>query len=146
MKINACVQSGRGRHNVVLSTNENPHSITIAPKPNGQGSSASGGELLLLAVATCYCNDLYREAGKRGMKLTQVEVEAEGEFPEEGAAGRNITYRARVEAEASLAEINALIAHTDEVAEIHNTLRTAIPVTLSKFESLPWGEDPETLS
>jgi uncharacterized OsmC-like protein len=146
MKISACVQSGQGRHNVVLSTNENTHSITIAPKPDGTGSSASGGELLLLAIATCYCNDLYREAGKRGIKLNQVEVEAEGDFPAEGAAGRNITYRTKVVGEAGLPEINALIAHTDEVAEIHNTLRPAVPIILSKFEALPWGEEPDTLS
>jgi hypothetical protein len=34
-----------------------------------------------------------------------------------------------VEANASSAEIEALIQHTDQVAEIHNTLRTGVPVT-----------------
>ncbi|HEX2861880.1 MAG TPA: OsmC family protein [Lacunisphaera sp.] len=146
MKLGACIRSGQGRHDVVLSTNENEHTISIAPKADGTGSSASGGELLLLAVATCYCNDLYREAAKRGIRLTHVEVAAEGEFPREGKPARNITYRARVAAEAPLADINALIAHTDTVAEVHHTLRTAVPVTLSKLEALPWGEEPDTVS
>jgi len=34
--------------------------ITIEPKATGYGSSINGGELLLLALATCFCNDIYR--------------------------------------------------------------------------------------
>ena len=31
-------------------------------KSPGRGSAVNGGEFLVLALATCYCNDLYREA------------------------------------------------------------------------------------
>src|SRR5262245_15183514 len=134
MKISARVQNSASRHNVTLRTNENVHSLAIPPKPTGFGSSANGGELLFLALATCYCNDIYREAAKRGLIVEQVDVEVEGDFGAEGEPAKNVTYRARVTSQASETEIRELMSHTDRVAEIQNTLRVATPVTLSGIE------------
>jgi organic hydroperoxide reductase OsmC/OhrA len=136
MKISATVQNSQWQHQVTLRTNETVHSLTIPSRSTGFGSSANGGELLFLALATCYCNDIYREAGKRGIKVTQVEVEVEGEFGAEGEPARNVSYRAKVTAQASEAEIQALMRHTDQVAEIQNTLRGGAPVTLSAVEAV----------
>jgi uncharacterized OsmC-like protein len=94
----------------------------------------NGGELLFLALATCYCNDIYREAAKRGLIVEQVEVEVEGDFGAEGDPAQNVTYRAKVTAQASEAEIRELMSHTDRVAEIQNTLRVETPVTLRGIE------------
>lgn len=91
--------------------------------------------MLFLALATCYCNDIYREAGKRGLAVEQVEVNVEGEFGAEGEPARNVTYRAKVVAQASESEIRDLIRHTDTVAEIQNTLRVLTPVTLADSEA-----------
>jgi uncharacterized OsmC-like protein len=88
MKIRARVQNSEGQHHVTLRTNDNIHSLTIPPKPTGFGSRANGGELLFLALATCYCNDIYREAAKRGLIVEQVEVEVEGDFGAEGDPAR----------------------------------------------------------
>jgi organic hydroperoxide reductase OsmC/OhrA len=134
MKISAKVQNSEGQHHVTLRTNDNVHSLAIPPKPAGFGSSANGGELLFLALATCYCNDIYREAAKRGLKIEQVEVEVEGEFGAEGEPARNVSYRAKVAAQASEAQIRELMSHTDRVAEIQNTLRVETPVLLSSIE------------
>ena len=134
MNITAKVQNSEGQHHVMLSTNDNVHSLTIPPRSTGSGSSANGGELLFLALATCYCNDIYREAGKRGLKVEQVEVEVKGEFGAEGEPARNVSYRARVTAKASRAETQELMAQTDRLAEIQNTLRQATPVPLSDVE------------
>jgi len=54
-------------------------------------------------LAICYCNDIYREARKRGIDLQEGHVEVSGEFGGEGEAARNIRYRAVVAAKASQA-------------------------------------------
>ena len=134
MKISAHVQNSEGQHQVTLTTNATVHSLAIPPKPGGFGSSANGGELLFLALATCYCNDLYREAAKRGIKVEGVDVEVEGDFGAEGQPAKNVTYQAKVTAKASEDEVRELMKHTDYVAEIQNTLRVETSVTLSQLE------------
>jgi uncharacterized OsmC-like protein len=134
MKISANIQNSLGQHHITLRTNDNAHSLMIPPRPSGYGSSANGGELLFLALATCYCNDIYREAAKRGLNIEQVEVTVEGDFGAEGDPAKNVTYRAKVTGQASEAEIRELISHTDQVAEIHNTLRVITPVILEEIE------------
>jgi organic hydroperoxide reductase OsmC/OhrA len=136
MRITARVENCRNQHEVILATNNYIQSIHIPSKPDGFGSSVNGGELLFLALATCYCNDIYREGAKRGITVETVEVEVAGDFGAEGAAATNVTYRARVTARADEEAIRELMIHTDQVAEIHNTLRTATQVTLSHLETI----------
>lgn len=136
MKIQAHILNKSGTHEIALRTNENVHSIAIPPKASGFGSSANGGELLFLALATCYCNDIYREAARRNILVEQVEVEVEGQFGAEGEPARAVTYRAKVTAQANEAEIQELMKHTDSVAEVQNTLRVMTPVTLSGIEAV----------
>ena len=136
MKISARIHNHEGEHQVSLSTNGNVHSLSIAPKATGFGSSVNGGELLFLALATCYCNDIYREAAKRGIRVESVEVEVEGEFGSEGKSARDVRYHAKIAAQAGAEAIRALAAETDRVAEIQNSLRAAIPVTLSEVEAV----------
>jgi len=137
LKISAQVDNRPGNHQVTLMTNDRTHSITIPPKSEGPGSSANGGELLFLALATCYCNDIYREAAKRNIVVRSVHVEVSGEFdPAPGSRAENIRYNATVEAEASEADILDLMRHTDTVAEIQNTLRAASAVTLESVRAI----------
>lgn len=135
MKIAAQVQNSEGRHQVTLQTDGAAHSITIPPRSTGFGSSANGGELLFLALATCYCNDIYRESASRGIKVVGVEVTVEGEFGKAGEPARNVTYHAKVSADAAESEILDLMKHTDTMAEIHNTLRNPTPVRLGRIEA-----------
>ena len=136
MKISARVENTEGNHHVVLTTGDKTHAIQIPPRSTGFGSSANGGELLFLALATCYCNDIYREAAKRGMKVERVEVDVHGEFDAEGAPARRVTYQARVTAKASREAIEELMNHTDRVAEIQNTLRVETPVIMGRIEAV----------
>jgi len=128
MKISATIKSKVNSLETIVQTNDSSKQISIQPKPKGQGSSINGGELLLLSVATCFCNDLYREAAKRKINLEHVEVIATGEFGAEGEPGFNFQYKANIQADISDEEIKSLIEHTDKVAEIHNTLRKGIQI------------------
>jgi len=129
MKFSARVQNDPNTHQVMLKVGDKEQSLPIAPKPTG-GSSVSGGELLFLALATCYCNDIYREAAQRDIKVESVEVEVTGDFEAEGKPASNIFYRAKIKANASNDEIRELMSHTDVVAEVQNTVRAGIPVKL----------------
>ena len=134
MKISARVENSKDQHDVTLTTSENSHSIVIPPKSSGLGSSANGGELLFLALATCYCNDIYREAAKRNIKVERVEVQVDGDFGGEGDPATDVTYHAKVFAAASEEEIREMMKFTDTVAEIQNTLRNGTIVVLSNIE------------
>ena len=134
MRISAHVKNGHNHHHVTLATNDQHHTLDIPPKATGYGSSANGGELLFLALATCYGNDIYREAAKRGITVTAVTATVEGEFGAEGEPARNVTYRVKVSGQASAAELEDLARHTDGMTEIQNTLRLGLPVALSAVE------------
>jgi organic hydroperoxide reductase OsmC/OhrA len=136
MEIRASVVHERGRHEVALATNGRAHAIAIAPRADGPGSSANGGELLCLALATCFCNDVYREAKARGIDVVRVEVEATATFGGPGEPATRLGYRASVAARASEDAIRALVAHTDGVAEVHNTLRRGLPVVLERVDAV----------
>lgn len=138
MKITAQVRNGDGNHVATVSTSGTSRVVDIPPKPaeQGGGSAVNGGELLFLALATCYCNDVYREAVKRGIAVDAVEVDVSGEFGAAGEPATNVTYRARVVADASADEIRELMTHVDTVAEIQNTLRVPTPVTLTGIEAI----------
>jgi len=133
MRITASVRNRADSHAVAVATGGEARSLAIAPRDAGRGSAVNGGELLTLALATCYCNDLFREAARLGIALEEVEVEAEADFDGIGLAARNVVYRARVRSDAPPEQIERLLRETDGVAEIHNTLRAGATVTL-----LPW--------
>jgi uncharacterized OsmC-like protein len=136
MKISARIENSKDNHQVTLQTNDHIHSIAIPPKPTGYGSSANGGELLFLALASCYCNDIYREAAKRNIKVERVEVHVQGDFGAEGEHAKNVTYRAKVFAQANEEEIRDLMKFTDTVAEIQNSLRIETPIVLTEIEAV----------
>ena len=129
MKFSAHLKNNPEGHAVTLRVGEKEQTLPIARKPTG-GSSLTGGELLFLALATCFCNDIFREGMKRGMQVESVEVEVDGDFEAERMPAANIVYRARVKADASEEEIQELILYTDSIAEIQNTLRVGTPVRL----------------
>jgi uncharacterized OsmC-like protein len=132
MKISASIKSTFNHYETIVQTNDNAKAIQIAVKASGYGSSVNGGELLMLSLATCFCNDIYREADRRKIPVSSVEVEVTGDFDAEGEPGSNFKYQANVTGDASQKEISDLVNYVDQIAEIHNTLRKGISVTLIK--------------
>jgi uncharacterized OsmC-like protein len=133
MQITAHLRNTAHSHDVEVSTAGSPRPLAVTGRPGG-GSAVNGGEFLMLALASCYCNDLYREAARLRIELTEVEVQASAEFDGIGLAAREVRYRARVASPAPAERIEQLLRETDAVAEVHNTLRAGAPVT-----RLPWG-------
>jgi organic hydroperoxide reductase OsmC/OhrA len=132
MKISAQVCNTASTHETRVSTSSATQALSLPAKPGG-GSAVNGGELLMLALATCYCNDLYREAARLQIQLEQVEVEAWADFEGRGLAATRVQYRARLRSPAPAERIAQLLRETDAVAEVHNTLRSGAPVELQ-----PW--------
>ncbi|WP_080057248.1 OsmC family protein [Spirosoma aerolatum] len=130
MHLSASIKSAFNQHHIVVQTNHSAKTLSMSTKSTGFGSVVNGGELLLLSLATCFCNDIYREASKRNIAISAVDVTVSGEFGADGEPGFNFTYKAHVTSNASAAEIDALIRHTDQIAEVHNTLRKGISVRL----------------
>ena len=131
MNISASFKSNYNHHDIVVKTDETARDIQILPGPTGFGLSVSGAELLLLSMATCFCNDFYREAARRSMTVEGMDVTCTGEFGEEGHPGDNFKYTVHVQSDEPAAEIEQLIQYTDRNAEIHNTLRKGVSVTLT---------------
>lgn len=128
MKISARIENSPGTHRAIVRTGEQEQTIILPPKETGGGSAINGGELLCLALATCYCNDVYREAQLKNITLFSVQVEAHAEFDKAGEAGRNIQYHVRIAGDAPDEVLHALAQHTDTVAEIQKTLRNGSEV------------------
>jgi organic hydroperoxide reductase OsmC/OhrA len=131
MQIAAIVDSSVAGHSVTVRTDASVQTLAVPAKPDLRGSAVNGGEFLMLALATCYCNDLYREAQRLGIAIEAVQVEAMAEFPGVGLAATNIRYRAKIQSPASEGDIALLLRVTDAVAEVHNTIRGGVEVQLA---------------
>ena len=94
------------------------------------GLGFNGGELLLLAIGGCYSNDIYREAAKRGLNVHNVQVKVTADWGGDPVRAQNVSFSVTVEADAPEREILDLIHHTDQVAEIPNSLRLGSDVRL----------------
>ena len=129
--ISATVRNFQSQHEVFVRTGESTQALAVPSKPSGKGSAVNGGEFLMLALATCYCNDLYREAARLEIPVVGVEVQATAEFPGVGLAATNIRYEVRVTSPARAEDIADLVRQTDAVAEVHNTIRAGASVSLS---------------
>ncbi len=136
MQISANLLNKKNENSVILKTDNDTQTINIPSKESGYGSGVNAGELLFLALAACYCNDIYREANKQGIKIESVEVEVKGDFDSESFPASNITYTASVKAKASRDRIIELMNLTDKVTEIQNTIRMEVPVTLVSAEAI----------
>jgi organic hydroperoxide reductase OsmC/OhrA len=130
MRITARLSNTASEHRVEVETDGRKQTIAINPKSLRRGSSINGGELLFAALATCFCNDVHREASKRSIVVEDVAVEVMGTFGKPGEPARDITYRVQARADAPQAALDELVRATDAVTEIQNTLRAGCAVRL----------------
>ncbi len=136
MEISAKVLSGPEGLEVRVASDASLQTLAFPAKATGRGSAVNGGEFLALAVATCYCNDLYREAERLGIAISACEVMATALFNGIGQGATSIRYSAQVVSSAAPERIEQLLSETDRLAEVHNTLRAGCAV-----ERVAW-QDP----
>lgn len=115
-----------------------PRSLVIdrTPRAGGLGIGFSGEELFMMSIAASLCNDLYREAAARNITLQRVEIIINGDWSGAPAQARNIRYDIRVQSDASRQETEDLVRHTDQIAEIPQSIRNGTPVKLNAMEIL----------
>ncbi len=124
------VSLGDGRPTALGSSGPFTLVVDRPVEGGGGGLGFNGGQLLNLAVAGCISNDLFREAGRRGMRLERVTVRVTADYDGEPAVSTPIEVAVEVEASASEEEIAELVAHVDRIAEIPNSLRRGTAVRI----------------
>ena len=130
MLITAVLISKNKSLEVSVETNRSVKTMSLPVKTSGQGCAVNGGELLFTAIATCFCNDIYREAITRNMTIDAVEVTVSGQFGAVGEPCTDILYQAKVTSPEDKDRVDELVAYVDRIAEIHNTLRRGVPVRM----------------
>jgi organic hydroperoxide reductase OsmC/OhrA len=129
MQISATAINSPGQHTGSVRTDDNVQTLAVPSKATSS-PGVNGGEFFMPALATCYCNDLYREASCLGISLQHIEVEASATFAGIGPAASDVRYRAKIKSTTSPEAVARLLRETDTVAEVHNTLRKGVPVQL----------------
>jgi putative redox protein len=96
----------------------------------GGGLGFSGGQLMYMAIAACWSNDLYREAATMGIELDGVEITVDGDFPARGEGSTPITVDVVVRSSALEEHVRELIAEVERIAEIPRAIRDGAPIEI----------------
>ena len=102
----------------------------------GGGRGFNGGELLLIAVAGCISNDLFREADARGLSVHRVVVSASGDYAGDPSVSTGIEYNVAINGSSPDLELIELVRSVDQIAEIPNSLRGGTTVHLQSASIL----------
>jgi uncharacterized OsmC-like protein len=116
-----------------------PFTLTVdrPAAAGGGGLGFSGGQLLYMAIAACWSNDLYREAATMGVDLDGVEITVDGDFPARGSGSTPITVDLVVTSSAPEERVRELITEVERVAEIPRAIRDATPIELTASVERP---------
>jgi organic hydroperoxide reductase OsmC/OhrA len=77
MEISAIVTSSASHHQASVRTGTVTQTVAVPARTSGPGSAINGGEFLMPALATCYCNDLYRDAATLDRPIRETDAVAE---------------------------------------------------------------------
>jgi organic hydroperoxide reductase OsmC/OhrA len=97
----------------------------------GRGLGFNGGQLLNLAVAACFSNDLFREAARTGVDVHRVRITAHSEYGGRPTVSGPIEVEIEVDGDAPTERLAELVHLVDRVAEIPNSLRQGTDVRLA---------------
>ena len=110
-----------------------PFTLTVdrPAAAGGGGLGFNGGQLLYLAIAACWSNDLYREAATMGIELDCVEIAVDGDFPARGEGSTPITVDLTIRSAATGDQLRELVAEVERVAEIPRAIRDSPPIMVT---------------
>ena len=116
-----------------------PFTLTVdrPTAAGGGGLGFNGGQLLYLAIAACWSNDLYREAATMGIQLDGVELTVDGDFPSRGSGSTPISVDLVVRSAEPEARVRELIAEVERIAEIPRAIRDATPIEVKASVERP---------
>lgn len=106
----------------------------------GHGLGFNGGELLLLAIGACYCNDLHRTAARRGMSIGGVDITVAAQWANHPLRLQAAQALAHIETKTHDADLDALIEAVDCDASVARSLRLGTRVALART-ALPTEQD-----
>jgi uncharacterized OsmC-like protein len=127
--------------NLTFVRNLEAHVIDEPPHLLGDDTAPNPSEAVLATLGSCLSVGLHANAVAQGIKLTKIELELEGDInvtavwgvgdldPAKKLGFTDIRVKVHLEGDASEAELNQLVAHSNVWSPVANTMRN--PVTLS---------------
>jgi len=103
-------------------------------KAGGMGLGFNGGELLALAIGGCFCNDLQYVAHETGIHLVSFRLEVVVAFEGSPLLATQAILRVNVETD-DPTDVDALIARTEQVSAVANSLRRGLVVDVVREEA-----------
>lgn len=118
------------------------HVIDEPPGLLGQDTAPNPSEALLAALGSCLSVGIHANAIVRGITLTKLELELEGDINITGVWGigdlsekrlgfTDIRVKVDLEGDASREALEALVAHSNNWSPVANTLRNPVNVAVS---------------
>jgi uncharacterized OsmC-like protein len=123
--------------NLTYVRNLPPHVIDEPPGLLGQDTAPNPSEAVLACLGSCLSVGIHANATQRGITLTKLELELEGDINITGVWGigdlsekrlgfTDIRVKVDIEGDASREELEDLLAHSNHWSPVANTLRLPI--------------------
>lgn len=128
--------------NLTYVRNLEPHVIDEPPGLLGEDTAPNPSEAVLACLGSCLSVGIHANATMRGIKLTKLELELEGDINITGVWGigdlsekrlgfTDIRVKVAVEGDASREELDELVAHSNVWSPVANTLRLPVNMEVS---------------
>jgi uncharacterized OsmC-like protein len=109
----------------------------------GEDRGANPVEFLLTGLASCVTTSIAYHGAARGINITRLESELEGDLDLHGFLGmsedirpgyQNIEVKFRIEGDASRAELETLVQEAKELSPVYDVVSRSVPVTVTVVE------------
>lgn len=128
--------------NLTYVRNLPPHVIDEPPHLLGDDTAPNPSEAVLATLGSCLSVGLHANAVARGIKLSKIELELEGDInvtavwgvgdldPAKRLGFTDIRVKVHLEGDASEEELRDLVAHSNYWSPVANTLRNPVNLTV----------------